>query len=151
MFSDATISSEILSVKNDALYIIGRKVPIVKFDTVTFVMKNIYNSFVKINELELYYLLDQVNDIETIDIKGIKDEQLNLHEDGFINFICNVMELLQTRTVKDCIEYITNFHKLYINKELPINFYREFNSISMFLISSKNHCFYLETCDESNK
>ena len=47
---------EILSIKNDAIYVIGRMPQITKFGLIDFRCKNVYTGFYKVQNLELYYL-----------------------------------------------------------------------------------------------
>jgi hypothetical protein len=142
---------ELLSVKNDAIFLID-KIPVVTiFDNIEFVKKNVYNSYFNLNKLEVYYYLDQVRGMEIIDIKGVNDNKLFLHQDYFIQFLCSVFESIQTRTVKSTIELINSFHMQYINRQLPIEYYRELNADCCYRISKNNGESYLfQTISQDN-
>lgn len=142
---------ELLSVKNDALYLINKEPLTTIFDGVEFIKKNVYNSYFYINKLEIYYYLDIVNDVEVIDIKGINDNNLVKHQYYFIELLCSVFESFQTRTIDYTIQLITDIHRKYISKELDIGFYRELNASSAFRITMKNNnAFLLDTIDSNN-
>lgn len=130
-------NSEILSVKNDAFFIM-KKAPITKFNNIEFKLKNTYTSYFFISKLEIYYLLDLINNREVIDVKGINDDKLLYHQDYFILFLCSVFEAIQTSNIENCIKIVQQFYTKYINKELPYGYYREFNSDSGFRISFPN-------------
>ena len=129
---------DILSVKNDAFFIIGNKVHTTIFNNIEFKLKNIYTSYFYINKLEFYYALDLINDRELLDIKGISDEKLLRHKDHFILFLCSMFESIQNGTIDSCIDILKDFYNKYINKQLPYGYYREFNSDSEFRLSFPN-------------
>ncbi len=74
--------NDVISIKKDAL-IIKKRCDIQQFGTyINFRPKHTYSSFIQLeNKLEFYY------DTETLDVKGISDEKLKLHEDYMIKFI----------------------------------------------------------------
>ena len=124
---------DILSIKNDAIYIINKIPTITKFKNVEFVMKNYYTSYIKLNKYEIYYLCDNMNNIEGIDVKGINDSTLSLHENYMISFICQILYELESGNVKDAFNYFNKFFDDYINLRLDLGYYREFNPESKFM------------------
>ena len=62
--------NNIVSIKNDAVFVLNAAPSILNFDNISFVHKNTYTSFMKLNELEVYYGCDM--NYEVIDVKGIK-------------------------------------------------------------------------------
>lgn len=130
--------TDILSVKNDAFFIIGNKVSNTKFGNVEFKLKNIYTSYFYISKLEFYYALDLINDKELLDVKGISDEKLIRHKDHFILFLCSIFESIQNNTSENSFNLIFEFYNKYINKELPYGYYREFNADSEYRLSFPN-------------
>lgn len=142
---------ELLSVKNDAIFLIDRIPTITIFDNIEFIKKNTYTSYFYLNKLEVYYYLDRINDREIIDIKGVNDANLLLHQGYFIEFLCSVFESIQIDTIENTIEIINNFHDKYINRKLPIGYYRELNADSEFRITMDNNQSYLlKMVDNSN-
>ena len=135
----------ILSVKNDAIFVIDNKPRVTKFDNIEFKLKNTYTSYFNINKLEIYYYLDLVSNEENLDVKGISDERLALHAGFFLNILCEVFEAIQTNSVEHCIRLINDIYIKYINKQLPYGYYREFNSDSLFRITFPNNMECLTT------
>ena len=128
--------NDILSIKNDAIFIINKVPMITKFDNIEFVNKNIYTSFYKlgVGKIEIYYLYDMVNNIEHIDVKGIKDEKIALHENYFLEFLLVLFNSAQIESLKDTINLLITFYESYLKLELDIGYYREFNAESLFSI-----------------
>lgn len=137
--------TDIISIKKDAIFILNKKAKIVNFDNIVFTEKNIYNSYMNLNRLEIYYGSDPINGTDKIDIKGISNELLPLHEDYMICFLCTVLDYIQSNSIKEVYEMILQFEKMYRNKELAVEFYREFNSDSMYRISINGTQYLLDT------
>lgn len=142
-------NNQILSVKNDAIFLIDKTANITHFDdTIDFMLKNVYTSFYNLNKKEVYYSLDLINNKEVIDIKGIDDSLLPLHQDYMIMFLCTVFEAFQTKTIQETIGLIKGFYNKYISRSLDLGFYRELNESSKFRLSLKNgEQYLLETID----
>ncbi len=128
--------NDILSIKNDAIFIINKIPMITKFDNIEFVNKNIYTSFYKlgVGKIEIYYLYDMVNNIEHIDVKGIKDEKIILHKNYFLEFLLVLFNSAQIESLRDTINLLITFYESYLKLELDIGYYREFNAESLFSI-----------------
>lgn len=141
--------NELLSVKNDALFLIDKIPKVTKFGNVEFIQKNRYTSFFKFNRLEAYYFLNPVTEEETIDVKGINDNTLLLHQDYMIMFLCECFEYIQSKTIEEALQFITNFQKAYVSRTLPVGYYREFNSDSCYRISSKDGYWLLDAVSDS--
>lgn len=125
---------DILTIKNDAIFIIDKELQYTSFGNINFLCKNKYTSFINIEPLEIYYFYDMIYDKEVIDIKGINDDTLETyHHDTWIPFICQLLYLLNNSNIENAIEYYNNFYIRYCSKSLDIEFYREFNSDSRFI------------------
>ena len=84
-----------------------------------------------------------------LDIKGINENNQYLHSEFILSFIAETIYILERVSVEDALKYITNFYEDYINLKLPVGFYRELNSNSMF---NFKHCnFYLSNVKEEDK
>ena len=81
--------------------------------------------------------------IDRIDIKGIDDKKLHLHENYMISLLCSIFEAIQTQDISYCMSFINDIINKYISKSLPIEFYREFNSDSMYRVTMPNGLQYL--------
>ena len=135
---------DIVSIKNDAVFIMNKIPSILSFDRVTFSHKNTYTSFMKLNELEVYYGKN------VIDIKGIKDHDLQFFHMEFLNIIITYLEFMQ-RSAKQALDYITDIIRSYVNRELPIEAYRRFRSSSDYVFTTNNLAYTVNILDEKYK
>lgn len=126
---------EVLSIKNDAIFIMGtRSIQCNVNNSFTFVPKNTYTFYMKSMHLQIFYGYNPINNSEVLDIKGIRDNRLEYHRDYMVNFLCSLMYMIQNNTIEDTIQYYNTFYEQYINRKLPIEYYREFNAISKFKV-----------------
>lgn len=125
--------NDIIAIKNDAVFILNKIPRVLSFDGVTFVHKNTYTSFMRIGNLEVYYGADM--DKEVIDIKGIKDTDLELYHMDFLNIVIDYFRYIQKSGPEIALQYITSIIHSYLNKELPINAYRRFRSSNDFVLN----------------
>lgn len=123
--------NDILSRKNDAIFIINKIPSITKFGNIEFVNKNIYTSYINLNSIEIYYCLDRINNLEKIDIKGISDDKLVLHENYFINFLCEYFYRVENSLPEDTIKWFKEFFISYLSNSLDEGYYRTFDSMSV--------------------
>lgn len=142
---------DIVSIKNDAVFILNKVPTVLSFDKVTFVHKNTYTSFMRLNELEIYYgerLGEQV-----IDVKGIKDIDLEVYHMEFLNIIISYLECIHRMGSQAALQYITGVIYDYINGKLPIGVYRRFRSSNDYLMTTGNFCYSVYSLEntESNK
>lgn len=140
---------DILSIKNDAIFVIAKKCVHKHFDNIIFDDKTVYTLFTKLNNLEVYYNYDMIGNNEIIDVKGIKDDILTLHKDYMVSFLCDVFYRLQCSTVEDAIKCCSTFYEEYVGRKLGIGYYREFNANSMFRINTHNSSYMLYNIDQS--
>lgn len=130
---------DILSIKNDAIFVIN-KVPIyTTIGNIRFINKNTYTSFMKLAHMEIYYGLDKQNNSEVIDVKGINDSKLELHKNTILDIICNVLWYISNGDSRTAVDYINDVYNKYIRKELPIDYYRAFDNMSMYNIVVGDH------------
>ena len=125
--------SDIISIKNDAVFVLNKIPRVLSFDGVTFVHKNTYTSFMRIGNLEVYYGADMEK--EVIDIKGIKDVDLELYHIDFLNIIIDYLRYIQKSGPEITLKYITSVIHSYLNRELPINTYRRFRSSNDYVLN----------------
>ena len=129
---------EIVCIKNDAVFIKNHKLEQTKFGLMDFKLKNTYTIFIKINRYEFYYYFNSYNGEEKLDVKGISDNKLIMHKEHFMDFLLALFNTLQTDGIISAVNMIRNFSLAYIRKELPIEYYRKFNSESNFDIIHGN-------------
>lgn len=127
---------EVLSIKNDAVFIISRKLNNTKFGIIEFVPKNIYTSFYKIDykfiDLEFFYYYNNIDKSESLDIKGLSDKNRILHEDYFIQILKDIFYSMQMTGPEITLRMIKDIYNKYISLEFPIECYRKFNYDSTY-------------------
>ena len=127
--------NEVLSIKNDAVFVMGRLMNITKFENIEFALKNSYSLYMKIFNIEIYYRSDQINGCDIIDIKGINDKSLELHQNGMLILLSDVFEKIDCGNLVDAINVFNDYYNQYINRVLPIEYYRTFDSNSSYLVN----------------
>lgn len=146
--TNGILDHEVVSIKKDAIYLMNKIPEVTHFRNIEFVQKNIYTSFYKINKVSYFYFCNNMNGSEKIDVKGISDTVLPLHEKYFLEFLLIVFNSAQTEPVESTIEIIQGFYNKYINRELELGYYRMFNNRSTFTIG---HRFEAEHLPEDKK
>lgn len=121
------VDSDILSIKNDAIFVINKRCKFVQFDNVLFRNKNTYTSYYNLNNIEFYY------NKNGMDIKGINDALYPLHNDYMLLFLKEVFKMVETSSdTKRLYKKVTEFALAYMNRELDAGYYRELNDKSTF-------------------
>lgn len=133
---------DILSIKKDAIFVINKIPRVTKFNNIEFVKKNTYTSYMSFfnKKLELYYSSDKVseNGQEKIDVKGISDHKLLYHKDFMLDFLYFIFDMIENDSLENTIAGFNCFYNLYINRELDIGFYRNFDPESAYTINYKS-------------
>lgn len=123
---------DVLSIKNDAVFLINKKPNITKFGLVEFLPKNIYTSFYKLSNLEIYYYYNNMSKEEYIEVKGISNKALDLHKDYFLQIIKDILYFIQTSGPEIALRTLKDYYNDYITLKLPIGCYRMFDSYSNY-------------------
>lgn len=136
---------DIISIKRDAIFIRSRTP---KYQTIgqhcTFRPKGVYNAFLLLDGKEFYMTS------ESFDIKGFNDDKVSLHNNGILSYVHAFLEDFDY-DMKGLNQYCKEFVSAYKKKELPIEFYREFNFDSQFRIldHTGQNWYGVESIDES--
>lgn len=149
MFFEANglTNNDILSIKNDAIFVMKKTPKILTFGNIEFVNKNDYTSFLKfLRKKEIYFKSDMVNQTIQIDVKGISDENLEKHRDYMMQVISDIIYFIEVGDIKTGIEYLSNFYNQYISLNLPIGYYRNFDEESKFIIKAGIGYYSMDTC-----
>lgn len=133
---------EVLSIKKDAIYVISRRLQNTNFGLVNFIEKNWYSGFYKIKNLELYYRYNRITNDEALDVKGINDNTLVLHNNHFMSFLKDLFCTLQCNGVSTALALLKDFYMSYITRSLSIEYYREFNNTSEYRILGTQYSRY---------
>lgn len=143
---------DILSIKNDAVFVINKWLNYTKFgDYIEFKLKSTFTSFVYLNGIEIYYGYDKISGIENIQTKGLGKKEY-LHTNFMIDFIAYLFSEMEVGDVKDAISSLSDFYMDYVSGNLDIGYYREFNSESMYsIINSSYKVLYMDNDEYTKK
>lgn len=134
--------SDILSIRNDAITIIGNK-PVKTLsitDRVAFRQTGLYTSFYSIHYLEFFYYANMITDTEYLDIKGLGDDAVPLHTDFMLDLLSELFYNAQIRGIEEAISVLRNVYDNYITMKFPIEYYRELNSTSRYKLMNMTSC-----------
>ena len=140
----------VVSVKNDAMFISGDLLSKTEFPPFKFNIKNEYIMYFQLQELEVYYG-DSDDSMVNIDIKGIDDNILPKHTNGMLDLICSLCYKLQRENISDTMQWMWNMYDNFINRNLPKEYYRSFDSVSMYTIRTMTTSYLTDDIDESYK
>lgn len=119
--------SDIVSIKKDAIFSLKKCNYEELGDYIRFRPKNEYTSYIRLNsKIELYYSPDK------LDVKGISDSKLPLHEDYILSLIKNFFKRMECDDKAKVINYMRKIIDKYKAKELELGYYREFNNFSKY-------------------
>lgn len=142
---------EVLSIKNDAVFVIGRRLKETTFGTMEFKEKNMYSAFLPLDSLELYYK----RKAGTVDIKGIKDEVVNDpdQQNGMVLFLGTVMEYLVMDRRDALREYLIAFTDQYKSMKLPVQYYKELSGENIYrtVMEISNFGFQMQVASDADK
>ena len=123
---------DVLSIKNDAVFLIDRQLEYTEFGIVEFKPKNVYTSYFNLNNVELYYHYSYESGREYYDIKGISDEKLMLHQNSFLEMLLVVCETIERESVVNAAALLSSIYEDYLNLKMDISYYRTFDSRSVY-------------------
>lgn len=101
-----------------------------------------YDNFIRVGEIILMTRQDMFGMKQAI--VGLDPHSIELHKDYLIAFIFKVMNIASKNNIQLAVETIRNFYRDYVNGELNIDYYREFNLQSKFKVSSMNYIYYID-------
>lgn len=137
---------DIASIKRDAAFVINRKIKKSKYgEYINFIPKNKYHAYLFLSPYEFYFGENK------IDVKGIQDDILQLHDNGILSFLFDIINIAE-RTNMDQVainRYLQEFCIAYKNRELGFDMYREFTNESRFRYNIMGEQMLLSDIDES--
>lgn len=155
--------SEVLSIRNDSITIIGREARNLNVtERVKFRLTGHYNSFYSLPNMrikssssliELFYLYDPVKNIEVLDTKGLGESD-KYHREYLLDFLSELFYTIQVVSMSDAMNLLSIVYKKYINLDMDLGFYREFNTQSLFKLNSKYsliNSLYTEVVTDADK
>ena len=140
--------NDILSIKNDAIFLIDKNPSITEFGKVKFIKKNSYTSYMKLGKnIEVYFEHNSVDGTLSLDIKGISDENLEKHHQYMATFIADILYYIETGDISTALTYVSEFYNNYIEKKLHPGYYRNFNADSDYTIQANGINYSVVYCD----
>ncbi len=147
--------SDVLSIRNDAIMVIGDKhIETNITDKVRFRLTGSYRSFYKINRIFMYYNFDLISKTEVLDIKGLGDIGVTLHRDYMLEFLSELFYTAQIDGIREAINLLSNVYSQYLQKNLNVSYYRELNELSRYKLKKDMSMFntvYLENATDYDK
>lgn len=127
---------DIVRIANDAIFI-NSTIPLkyCQFNHIIYRPKRKINIMVNINNI-LIYIWKSDNGIEA-DVSGLGKASI-YHRDYLLTIIVSVFWILYSSSIENAMEYFLDMYKQYIERKLPIKYYREFNSYSLYTIKGTN-------------
>ena len=150
---------QVLRIANDSVYIISPKnlsntdsidININGTGKVTFRLKGYYTYYMnlKLNNILFFFGPGDESGYD-IDVIGINDNKLNLHT-KFIGFLCKLITSLEYGGKSSALLIFNQFYTQYVNKQLDIDYYREFNATSGYRINSNFENFILNSIEKQH-
>jgi len=133
---------EILSIKKDAMFLINKRISHNKIfnDYFEFRKKGVYSSYVLLGEKEIYYS----SSTNSMDIKGISEASREKCG-AIIKDLVYLIRSGEKLNREQLFPILKAYRKKYLNRELPLDCYRELNNGGKFRIGK----YTLEEIDES--
>lgn len=143
--------NDILSIKNDAVFLIDKNPEITDFGIIHFIKKNSYTSYLKLlRNIEVYFEFNAIDCTISLDIKGISDENLEKHHQYMATFIADVLYYIETGDISSALTYVSEFYNNYIERKLHPGYYRNFNADSDYTIMANGIRYSTNYCDSAN-
>lgn len=102
-----------------------------------------YDNFIRVGEFILMTKQDMFGMKQAI--VGLDPHNIELHKDYFIALIFKIMNMVSKNNTQLTIDTLMQFYRYYVNRELDIEYYREFNLQSKFKVSSMNYIYYIDS------
>ena len=95
--------------------------------------------------MEFYY------NYEKLDVKGMNDENIALHEDYMIKFIKSFFLKMETESEEDVIKFTRRFIDKYKRKELEGGYYRTFDYRSIIEVTTEDDVLYKDYWEDKKE
>lgn len=141
-------SEDIVSIKRDAVFVVNKPVEITTIrEYCHFIPKNTYDGYFRIKGFEFYIRYGD----RVVDVKGIDDAKLPLHQDGILELILDVYgEFRNGLNRVKVSKWMADYVDAYLSKELPFEMYRRFDNESKYAIRYGDREYLTESIDEED-
>lgn len=137
----------VLYVDKDSMTIIDYPIKNTKInEIVDFIPKKVYSSFYNLNGIHLLYY--NSGEEESFRLKYANEEEMiRKHTNGFLDIILTIAYSGQNNSIISTLKLIKDIYRLYVNRELEPNSYREFNYNNKFRFVSNPNMTYVYFTD----
>jgi hypothetical protein len=140
LIENYTNPNNVIRIANDAIFFFSpistlpdKYVYMYNGVPITFVRKNIYTSYMRFDRILVF--MNTLGENFQVDVKGISDDQLPLHE-KFLTIICECVQAKESGGSKIALTIFNNYYSKFIKRELDIDYYRQFNANSDYKLAS---------------
>ena len=141
--------SEVLAIRNDAIFILGRKLRVTKFGPVEFICKNKFGLYQKIGAIDFFMSYDG-----KIVAKGLSDEVMSEpdHQRGMMTFLATAFKYIMRDERHKLRVYLADFANKYKKLELPHEYYRELKYSNQYCsnITAGDYVLYYDNVSDEN-
>lgn len=132
----------ILTIKKDAIFLINQNPTVTTIkDTFEFRKKGVYTSYLQLPGKKEFYYNARTDEL---DVKGISKEGVEKQKDYILNDIKKFLRSGEKISPDIMFSLLKNYRSKYLNRELPLETYRELDSGSFRL-----NKYLMENCDEN--
>jgi len=123
-------TSEIVSIKKDAIFVHRKKCDNTVFGELNFRVKNQYLGYLRLNRIEFYY-----KDPNTVlDVKGLGPSVYLYHTDYMLDFIKDVISMAIYSPRNVLVKFVTDFIKDYRKRNLMYGYYRQMDGSNFHVV-----------------
>ena len=141
------------NIDNDnILAIIDRKLITYNVDPIRsddYIVCKEYTDYIRLDGIVILMARDIIRSTKAI--YGINPPIIELHKDYMLKFIEEIVRILGVGNVDLAINKIKQFRSAYLRRELPKEYYREFNSASKYIVIDDIYRYGLIDIDEDQK
>lgn len=109
-----------------------------------------FNNYLRFNEDIVILIIKDIIKTEQV-VYGMTKEAYNHHKFYMLQFIGKLITILGTGNVDLAIDTLCDFRTAYINRVFPVQFYREFNNSSKFVVVDNTYKYELIDVQEFQK
>jgi len=132
----------ILTIKKDAIFLINQNPTVTTIkDTFEFRKKGVYTSYLQLPGKKEFYYSARTDEL---DVKGISKEGVEKQQKYILNDIKKFLRSGEKVSSDVLFGLLKNYRSKYLNRELPLETYRELDSGSFRL-----NKYLMDNCDES--
>lgn len=102
-----------------------------------------YDNFIRIGRIVMLSKYDMFGMKKLI--VGLDPHGISLHENYMLATIFELMRMVANGYIDAAVAELKTLYKNYVNRELHLEFYREFNNQSKFKVSSMNYIYLIDT------